>query len=169
MKKLGVIFFVFFWVSVVIALNSGWAQEKNLWANQEVTAKIKAYDLEFFKGFDVYQVWLKEAPMALLFNIKDDNYHIASRFWGEPLSEADIVYALHNLNGQYDDTLLWYIPHQPRALSIVNLKGKVVGYVYTGLDAVLMDRKKDGSVIVYPPDQLNGGGGAGGAFGFGFH
>jgi hypothetical protein len=26
-----------------------------------------------------------------------------------------------------------------------------VGYVYTGVNEVLMDRKKDGSVIVYPP------------------
>jgi len=151
---------------MVIALNSGWGKEKNLWENKEVTAKIKAYDLEFISGFDVYMVWLKEAPMALLFDIKDDDYHIASRFWGEPLSEAEIVYTLHNVIDQYDNTLIWYIPHQPRALNIVNLKGKVVGYVYTGLDGVLMDRKKDGSVIVYPPDQLNGGGGAGGPFGF---
>jgi hypothetical protein len=163
-KKSGAIFFVVFFVSVVIALNSGWGQEKNLWVNKEVTAKIKAYDREFFKRFDVYSVWVEAAPLALLFDIKDDDYHIASRFWGEPLSEAEIVHALHNLNDQYNDTFLWYIPYQPRALSIVNLKGKVVGYVYTGLDAVLMDRKKDGSVIVYPPDQLNGGGGAAGAF-----
>ena len=40
---------------------------------------------------------------------------------------------------------------QPQALNIVNLKGKVVGYCYTGVSSVLMDRKKDGSVTVYPP------------------
>ena len=162
MKKFGAIFFVVFLVFVFTSLHLAWGQEKNLWPNEEATAKIKAYDLEFFKKFDVYQVWLKEAPMALLFDSKDDDYHIASRFWGEPLSEPEIVYALRNVIDQYDNTLIWYIPHQPRALSIVNLKGQVVGYVYTGLDSssVLMDRKKDGSVLVYPPDQLSGGGGA---------
>lgn len=164
MKKLGVIFFLVFLVSVVIALNSGWGKEKNLWENKEVTAKIKAYDQEFFSSCDVYMVWVNDAPMALLFDIRDDDYHIAGRFWGEPLRAEEIIRAIYNINDQYHNTLLWYIPFQPRALNIVNLKGEVVGYVYTGLDAVLMDRKKDGSVIVYPPDQLNGGGGAAGGF-----
>jgi len=148
MRKRGAIFFVVFLVSVVIALNSAWGQEKNLGINKEVTAKIRAFDREFFKGFDVYSSGEKEAPTALLFDIKGDDYHLPSRFWGDPLSEEEIIYAIHRLDDQYTDKMFRF---QPQALNIVNLKGKVLGYVYTGLNSVLMDRKKDGSVTVYPP------------------
>lgn len=150
MKKLGALLLVVFSVCVVIALNSGWAQEKNLWVNKEVTAKIKALDPDFLKGFDVYSASVKEAPTALLFDIKGDEYHLPTRFWEGPLSQEEVVAAIHNLYDQYNNTL-WNIPFEPRALNIVNLKGQVVGYVYTGVKSVLMDRKKDGSVTVYPP------------------
>jgi hypothetical protein len=152
MKKLWVIFFVVFSVSVIIALNPAWGQEKNLWANKAVTAKIRAFDREFFKGFDVYSAGVEESPTALLFDIKDD-YPLPSRFWGEPLSEEEIIYAIYRLDDQYNDNKM--IPFQPRALNIVSLKGAVVGYVYTGLNSVLMDRKKDGSVTVYPPSIIS--------------
>jgi hypothetical protein len=148
MRKQGATFFVVFLVSVVVALNLAWGQEKNLWVNKEVTAKIRAFDREFFKGFDVYSAGVKEAPTALLFDIKDD-YHLVESFWGEPLSEEEIIYAIQRLDDQSNDNK--NIPFPPRALNIVNLKGKVLGYVYTGLNSVLMDRKKDGSVTVYPP------------------
>lgn len=147
MKKRWAIFFVFFVVCVVIALNLVWGQEKNLGVNKEVTAKIRAFDREFFKGFDVYSSGVKEAPTALLFDIKDD-YHLPTRFWGEPLSEEEIIYAIHRLDDQYTNKMFRF---PPQALNIVNLKGKVVGYCYTGVSSVLMDRKKDGSVTVYPP------------------
>ncbi len=150
MKKQGAIFFVVFLVSVVIALSLAWGQGKNLEVNKEVTAKIKAFDREFFKGFDVYSAGMKDAPTALLFDIKDDN-HLPSPLWEKPLSEAEIIYAIHSLDEQHQDNPL--IPFPPRALNIVNLNGKVLGYVYTGLDTVLMVRKKDGSVAVYPPNQ----------------
>jgi hypothetical protein len=169
MKKLGAIFFVVFFVSFVFTLGLARSQEKNLWANTAVTTKIRAYDQEFISSCDVYMVWVKDAPMALLFDIKDDDYHIAGRFWGQPLRQEEVIRAINNINDQYNNTLIWYIPFRPQALNVVNLKGKVLGYVYTGLDSVLMDRKKDGSVTVYPPDPLNGGGGGSGAFGFGFH
>jgi len=149
MKKQGAIFFVVFLVSVVMALNSAWGQEKNLYVNKEVTVKIRAFDREFFKGFEVYSAGVKEAPTALLFDIKGDDYYLPTRFWGELLSEEEIIYAIYALDDQYTDNKL--IPFPPRALNIVNLKGKVLGYVYTGLNSVLMDRKKDGSVTVYPP------------------
>jgi len=151
MKKQGAILFVVFLVSVVIALNSAWGQEKNLYVNKEVTAKIQTLDPAFFRGFDVYSAGVLEAPTALLFDIKDD-YDIATRFWGNPLSEEQIIYAIRQLAYQSNDNK--NIPFPPRALNIVNLKGKVLGYVYTGLNSVLMDRKKDGSVSVYPPRQL---------------
>ena len=148
MKKQGVIFFIVFLVCVIIALNLAWGQEKNLYVNKEVTAKIRAFDREYFKGFDVYSAGEKEAPTALLFDIKDDNY-LPTRFWGPPLSEEQIIYAIQSLDEQSRDNKR--IPFPPRALNVVNLKGKVLGYVYTGLNSVLMDRKKDGSVTVYPP------------------
>ena len=151
MKRQGAIFFVVFLVSAVIALNSAWGQEKNLAVNKEVTAKIRTLDREFFKGFDVYSAGEKEAPTALLFDVKGDDYHLPSPLWGKSLSEVEIIYAIHSLDAQHNDNTL--IPFPPRALNIVNLKGKVLGYVYTGLNSALMDRKKDGSVTVYPPSQ----------------
>jgi hypothetical protein len=144
-------FFILFLVCAVIALNPVWAREKNLWVNKTATAQIRAFDWEFFKGFDVYSAGEKEAPTALLFDIKDD-YQLPDRFWGPALSEEQIIYAIQRLDDQYNDNKR--IPFPPRALNIVNLKGKVVGYVYTGINSVLMDRKKDGSVIVYPPRQV---------------
>ena len=121
---------------------------KNLSLNQEVTAKIKALDKEFFKDLDVYTAGTDENPSALLFDIKD-NYTIADRLWGSFLKEEEeIIYAIHRLddqfiNGQYD------IPLTPQALNIVNVKGEVLGYVYTGVTTVLMDRKMDGRVNMY--------------------
>jgi hypothetical protein len=164
MKKQGAFFFVVFLVSVVIALNFAWGQGKNLGVNKEVTAKIRAFDREFFKGFDVYSAGVKEAPTALLFDIKGgcklpcrvsktalSKEKVAEgKIWGPPLSKEEIIYAIKRLDDQYNDHT-WKIPFEPRALAIVNVKGEVVGYVYTGIDSVLMDRKKDGSVIVYPP------------------
>jgi hypothetical protein len=151
LKKRGALFFVVFSLSVV-ALNLAWGQEKNLWANKEVTAKIRAFDREFFQGFDVYSAGVKEAPTALLFDIRGDDYYLPTRFWGEPLGKEEIIYAIYALDDQYTDNKL--IPFPPRALNIVNVKGEVVGYVYTGINSVLMDRKKDGSVTVYPPSML---------------
>jgi len=151
MKKHRTIFFVVFLVVVAIAVTSAWGQEKNLYVNKEVTAKIKSLDPAFFKGFDVYSAGEKEAPTALLFDIKDDN-HLPSPLWGRPLSEGEIMYAIPSLDDWYNDNTS--IAFAPRALNIVNLKGQVVGYVYTFLNSVRMDRKKDGSVTVYPPRQV---------------
>ncbi len=151
MKKKGAIFFAVFLVSVVIALTLAWGQGNNLEANKEVTAKIRALDREFLKGFDVYSAGIKEAPTALLFDIKD-KYQLPSPYWGSPLSEEQIIYAIQRLDDQYNDNKSISFP--PRALNIVNLNGKVLGYVYTSLNSVLMDRKKDGGVVVYPPRQI---------------
>jgi hypothetical protein len=163
MKKQGVIFFVVFLVSVAIALTLAWgAGEKNLATNKEVTAKIKDLDVAFFRGFDVYPAGVKEAPTALLFDIKggcklpcrvsktalSKETVATGKAWGPPLSKDEIIYAIKALDAQYTENKL---PSPPRALNVVNVKGDVLGYVYTSLDTVNMDRKKDGSVIVYPP------------------
>jgi hypothetical protein len=143
-------FFMLFLVGMLIALGPAWGQERNLGINKEVTAKIRAFDREFFTGFDVYSAGVEEAPTALLFDIKDD-YHLPTRFWEKPLNEEEIIYAIRRLDDQYIDRT-WDIPFQPRALNIVNSKGEVLGYVYTGLTYVLMDRKKDGKVKVFLPN-----------------
>jgi len=113
MKKRGAIFFVFFLVCAIIALNSAWGQEKHFWLNKEVTAKIRAFDRNFFKGFDVYSAGVLDAPTALLFDVKGDDYHLPSPLWGKSLSEAEIIYAIHSLDAQHSDNTL--IPFPPRA------------------------------------------------------
>jgi len=160
MKKFIVSFVVMFLVFAVIALSPVWGQEKNHWVNKAVTAKIRAFDGEFFKGFDVYSAGVKEAPSALLFDIKDD-YHLPTRFWGNPLSEEEIIYAIYRLDDQYKNRE-YDIPFEPRALNIVNLKGEVLGYCYTGMTSILMDRKKDGRVTVFLPIPPTVGGGGNG-------
>jgi len=47
------------------ALTAVWGQEKNLGVNKAVTAKIRAFDQGFFKGFDVYSA---KTIIALLVN-----------------------------------------------------------------------------------------------------
>jgi hypothetical protein len=143
------IFFVMLFASVLFALTAVWGQEKNQGVNKEVTAKIRAFDKGFFKNYDVYSAGVKEAPTALLFD-KKDNYPLPSRFWGKPLTEAELVDAIRQLDVQYKDQR-WNVPHQARALNVVSAKGAVVGYVYTGINSVLMDRKDDGRVTVYLP------------------
>ena len=137
---------IFLGVSVVF-LSPSWGQMGNLSINKEVTAKIRALDQEFFKGFDVYTAGTHENPSALVFDIKD-NYTIVDRLWGKPLSEQKIIYAIHRLDDQYTNRQ-YDIPFPPQALNIVNVKGELLGYVYTGATKVLMDRKKDGRVTVY--------------------
>jgi hypothetical protein len=133
---------------------------KNLSADQKITAKIKAFDKKFFKGFDVYSAGTQEAPTALLFDRKDQHHLPAQDWggplseptqdWGGPLSEKEIIDAIKRLSQQYKERS-WYVPVQPRALNIVNSNGEVLGYVYTGVETIQTDLKKDGLVAVYPP------------------
>jgi hypothetical protein len=145
-KKL-VFFFMVFPCVTVAFLDPSWGQVKNLSVNKEVTTRIKALDEEFFKGFDVYTAGTKENPSALLFDLKD-NYTIADRLWGRPLNEQQIIYAIHRLDDQYNNGE-YEIPLPPRAYNIVNVKGELLGYVYTGVTKILMDRKKNGEATVY--------------------
>jgi hypothetical protein len=157
-----------FIVSLVFAPILGgvaFGEVKNLSVNKAATAKVRALDKKFFKKFDVYSSGVTEAPTALLFDEKD-KYHLPSPLWGKPLSEQEIIYAIDRVHKQYEDKD-WNITFPPQALNVVNIKGRVLGFVYTGLTAVLMDRKKDGSVIVYLPsfEGRSGGGGGGGGGG----
>ena len=135
--------------------------EENLAENEAVTATIRAFDQEFFKGFDVYSAGTLENPTALLFDRKD-TYTLVSHLWGRPLKAEQIIYAIQRLDDQYANRE-YNIPYQPRALNIVNIKGEVLGYVYTGLTYVQMNRKKDGQVFVYFPVADQFGGDRGGA------
>ena len=160
MKKWQFFSLIFLFVFAVMGLSPAWGQEKNLAANKAVTAQIRAFDRAFFKGFDVYSAGTDENPTALLFDIKD-NYQIADRLWEKPFTEEEIVYAIHRLDDQYVNRH-YDIPFEPRALTIVNVKGEALGYVYTGMIYVLMDRKKDGRITVYlPTPQQNDRGGEG--------
>ena len=158
MKRLLSSVFVVALAGAVLALSPVWALDKNLSVDPEVTANIRAFDGAFFKGFDVYSAGTEENPSALLFDIKDD-YQLPSRYWGKPLSEEEIVYAIHRLDDQYISRQ-WDIPFVPRALTIVNHTGEVLGYCYTGMTHILMDRKKDGRVTVFlpAPRHYQGGG-----------
>jgi hypothetical protein len=127
-----------------------------------MTARMQAFDLEdFTQDFDVYAAEMLEAPTALLFD-KKDGYHLPIRFWGEPLSHEEIVYAIKRLDQQYENRS-YGLPYEPRALKVINRKNEVLGYVYTSVNTVRMDREDDGRVTVYPPDaQKKGGAGGGG-------
>jgi hypothetical protein len=164
-KRIGFSLMAFF-VGAIVAVSAVWGHVENLSANKEVTARIRALDRGFFKGFDVYSAGTGENPTALLFDIKDD-YHIADRLWETPLTEEQIIYAIHRLDDQFINRH-YAIPFEPRALNIVNLKGDVVGYIYTGMLDIIMVRKKDGQVQVYLPTPQHYEGGGGG-IGFTVH
>ena len=152
MKKLMISVFVVFFAGAVIVLTPAWGQQKNLGINKEVTAKIRSLDRAFFDGFDVYSAGTTENPTALLFDIKDD-YTLAVRLWQNPLTEEAIIYAIPRLDDQYREQK-YDIPFEPRAINIVNSKGEILGYMYTGMMHVVTDRKKDGRVIVFRPTLL---------------
>ncbi|MCJ7663993.1 MAG: hypothetical protein MUO24_07095, partial [Desulfobacterales bacterium] len=61
------IFLVMVFAGILFALTAVGGQEKNLGVNKQVTAKIRAFDQGFFKGFDVYSAGTQENPTALVF------------------------------------------------------------------------------------------------------
>jgi hypothetical protein len=171
MKKLLVSVFVVVLAGAVFALSPVWGlQDENLSENPEMTARIQAFDPEdFTMTFDVYVAELLEAPTALLFDMKDD-YHLPSRFWGSPLSQEEIIYAIRSMKNQFINAGS-ALTFEPRALNVVNRNGKVLGYVYTFMNGsdIVMERK-EGQVKVFPPRfdltpagaAAQGGGGRGG-------
>ncbi len=163
MRKQGVIFFVVFLVSVALALTLAWgAGYKNLELNKAATAKIKALDKKFFKGFVVYSAGTKESPTALFFDIKGGCARPCAisktaltkeeagekKVWGPPMTEAEIIYAIKALDQVYSENKQGF---PPRALNVADQKGQLGGYVYTSAETVNMERDKDGTVVVYPP------------------
>jgi hypothetical protein len=158
MKKLIIAVFIMVLAVSMSSVGPVMGLEKNLSVNPGMTAKIRAVDQAFFQGFDVYFAGAStEVPSVLLFDIKDE-YQIQDRFWGTPLSEEEIIYAINRLDDQYMSGL-WDMPFEPRALNVVNNKGETLGYIYTGVSHVTMDRKKDGRVIVYLPEAQHYDGG----------
>jgi hypothetical protein len=149
MRTIRIILFIFLLLCTPILAGVGRSAVINLSADQKITAKIRAYDKKFFKGFDVYSAGALEVPTALLFDRKDQ-YHLPTQDWGGPLSEKEIINVIKRLSQQYKNRL-WYLPLQPRALNIVNSMGQVVGYVYTGAEKIPLDLKKDGLATVHVP------------------
>jgi hypothetical protein len=155
MKRLALSVFIMVLAGAVFVISPVGGMEKNLSLNSEMTARIQAFDPEdFTKGFDVYAAEDLEAPTALLFDMKDD-YHLPSTFWGKPLSQEQIVFAIHRLHDQFLD-YRDQLPFAPRALNVVSRNGKVLGYIYVGGtdDKIVMDRKKGGMMLVkvFPPN-----------------
>jgi hypothetical protein len=163
MRKQSVIFFVVFLVSVAIALTLAWgAGYKNLETDKAATAKIKALDMKFIKGYVVYPGGTKESPTALFFDLKGGCARPCAisktamtkeeagekKVWGPPLKQDEIIYAIKALEQVYTDNKLAF---PPRALIVADTKGQLGGYVYTSAETVQMERDKDGTVVVYPP------------------
>ena len=131
---------------------------RNLSVNRDVTQKVKNLDAIFFRDYTVYSAGTDENPTALLFDFKGDDYDIAIRFWGKPLGDKELEYAIYRLDEQYKDPEWRFLRFEPRALTVINRKGETVGYVYTSLDSVLMKRYQDGRVKVDRPMPLPQGG-----------
>ena len=131
---------------------------QNLSVNKEATERIGAMDRAFFHRYEVYSAGVREAPTALLFDLKGDNYHLPCRFWGEPLKEDEIIYAIKRLQDQYVEPI-WCLTLPPRALNIVNKRGEILGFIYTSMDEILMRRKRNGEVTVFLPILIPADGG----------
>ncbi len=164
MRKQGVVFFVVFLVSVAIALTLAWgAVYKNMELDKAATAKIRAFDMKFIRGFVVYPAGTKESPTALFFDLKggcakpcaisktaiNKDEAFEKKVWGPPLSkQEDIIYAIKALDTVYSENKQGF---PPRALTVADTKGQLGGYVYTSAETVNMERDKDGTVLVFPP------------------
>ena len=164
MKKLLVSVFIMVMAGAVLALSPVWGLDEHLSVNPYMTTRIHAFDPEdFTKDFDVYAAEVLEAPLALLFDMKDD-YHLPSKFWGEPLSHEEIIYAIRRLDDQYINNVSGELVFELRALNVVNVNSKFLGYVYTSLKKakIVTERLDDGNVKVFPPEVKTESGGSGG-------
>jgi len=123
---------------------------ENLSVDRDATARIRSGDPVYFDAFDTYSAGVREFPTALLLDRKD-RHHLPSKYWGPPLSQEEIHYAIDRLEEQYRD-LSWNLNLKPRALRVVNRRGETLGFVYTSLLSVAMKTRDDGGVEVFLPD-----------------
>ena len=72
---------------------------------------------------------------------------------GRRLQEQQSGRAIRRLKEQYISAGS-ALPFEPRALNVINLKGEILGYVYTSMrrNYIVMDREEDGQVKVLPPN-----------------
>jgi len=139
-------------VLAVFFLAIGAGSLRNLSVDEEATKRIQTRDRQFLKAFEVYSAGVREAPLALLLDRKGDDYHLPSYLWGEPLDEEEILYALERIEEQHLDPV-WCLPLPPCALRIVNKKGELLGYIYTSLREIFMQREDGGRVKVFLPEH----------------
>ena len=124
----------------------------NLSVDEEATKRIQACDRGFLEAFEIYSAGVKEAPLALLLDRKGDDYHLPSYLWGKPLNEEEVAYAIKRIEEQHLEPL-WCLPLPPCALRIVNKKGELLGYIYTSLRKIFMQREAAGRVKVFLPEH----------------
>lgn len=136
----------------MVALLCLGAGPSNLSVDEEATRKLSEGDLLFLEAFDVYSAGTEEAPLALLLDRRGDGHRIASYLWGSPLCPEEVLYAIKRLEDQHREPS-WCLPLPPAALRVVNLRGEVLGYVYTSLREIFMQRKAE-EVKVYLPDHV---------------
>lgn len=118
--------------------------------DQGVTERLRARELGFIEGFDVYLAGTKEEPVVLLFDRRGDPYEIASPLWGEPLKGEEVLYVLRRLEEKSRDNPTLY--PLPQAFQVVNKKGETVGYIFGLLRHLPLERRADGTVKVFLPD-----------------
>ena len=152
MKKLAVM--ITLTALTMVACSLPIVGKANLPINQEVSQRIRNFNMTFFSDYTIYSAGTKEYPTALLFDFKGDDYDIAITLWGTPLGEKELEYAIYRLDQQYKEPEWRFLRFEPRALVVTNRKGEGVGFVYTSLDSVPMKRYQDGRVKVYRPMPL---------------
>lgn len=133
------------------ALAQGQALE-NLAPHRDATERIEGGDGQFLSTFDIYHAGTKEYPIALLLDLKGDPYRIASYLWGDPIGLDEALYAIRRMEERYRECPACF-PRPPQALAVVNRKGQLVGYVYTFLSHLFMERAEDGKVKVFLPEE----------------
>lgn len=125
---------------------------ENLEPHPDVTKKVEEGDRDFLASFEIYHAGTREQPIALLLDLRGDPYRIASYLWEDPIGIEDALYAIKRMGERYWECPACF-PRSPQALAIVNKKGQLVGYVYTYLSHVFMERTKDGKVKVFLPEE----------------
>lgn len=141
-----------FLLALVALVVMGAGPFRNLSVDEEATKRIQTCDRQFLEAFEVYSAGVREAPLALLLDREGDDYHLPSYLWEEPLDEEEIPYALKRIEEQHLDPA-WCLPLPPCALRIVNKKGELLGYIYTSLREIFMQREDGGGVKVFLPEH----------------
>lgn len=145
---------IFFFLVFLFAGSNGTALE-NLQGDPQVTQRITQGDFVFLSSFEIYHAGTKEFPVALLLDFRGDLYRIASSLWEDPIGVEEAIHAIRKMQERYQECPSCFF-RPPQALAIINTKGEKVGYIYTGLRDIFMERRRDGKVKVFLPSEVPG-------------